>query len=223
MSIPTRNPVSVYAHMPVWNDECMARRESVTGPGMEEEAEFVRAMKRLRDERGWTQADLAKKMTEMGWSGIYQTTISRIESGDRPVRIGEARGIAKTFGVTVGLMLAKPESSKPVEALKNSVLRLDDLTLRLREDIEDHYVFSRMILPKEMDDVRESGYSDWADVDMKASIELFLRRAQRHVDTSIGDLVDDVMEQRNAEAEATIESVERAQRFLASEDHGVDN
>ena len=74
-----------------------------------------------------------------------------------------------------------------------------------------------------MDDVRESGYSDWADVDMKASIELFLRRAQRHVDTSIGDLVDDVMEQRNAEAEATIESVERAQRFLASEDHGVDN
>src|SRR5699024_12296747 len=84
----------------------------------------------MGEERGWTQAELAKRMTDSGWSGMYQMTIGRMEKGVRPIRIGEARGLAKVFGVTVGMMIAPPESSKPVEALKNTVLKLDDLVPR---------------------------------------------------------------------------------------------
>src|SRR5699024_9011932 len=121
----------------VWDDREMARRESVSGPGDEDEEAFIRSMKRLREERGWTQADLARKMTDIGWSGMYQTTISRMEKGERPVRIGEARGLARVFEVTVGMMIAQPESSKPVEALKNSVLKIDDIKRRLWDDIDE--------------------------------------------------------------------------------------
>lgn len=177
----------------------MARRESVSGPGDEDEKAFIRSMKRLREDRGWTQADLAREMTDLGWSGMYQTTISRMEKGERPVRIGEARGLAKVFGVTVGMMIAQPESSKPVEALKNSVLKLDDVRGRLIGDIEEHFVFSQVLLPKEISDVENCGYESWADDDMRASIENFLARARRHQATSMQEIVDEAMEEHEAD------------------------
>lgn len=225
----------------------MARRESVSGPGDEDEEAFIRSMKRLREDRGWTQADLARKMTEYGWSGMYQTTISRIEKGERPVRIGEARGLATVFGVTVGMMIAQPESSKPVEALKNSVMKLDELKKRLVGDLEEHFVFAQMILPREIAEVEECGYESWADDDMKASIENFLSRARKHAERSVSDLVDEAMREHASDepvpfsslvsederseahewAEARHKSMhEQIDEHLAEKsaaDHGVDN
>lgn len=212
----------MYVLMPMWNDGDMARRESVTGPGMEEEAAFIRSMKQLREDRNWTQADLAKRMTDSGWSGIYQTTISRIESGDRPVRIGEARGIARVFEVTVGMMIAPPESSKPVEALKNTVLKLDDLVPRISESIDEHFFFSKVLLPREIAAVEECGYEDWADEDMTISIEGFLERARRRQKETLRDIEDEVMERNNSEHEFTQSEWARAIENLEKDD-GVDN
>lgn len=200
----------------------MARRESVSGPGDEDEEAFIRSMKRLREERGWTQADLARKMTDIGWSGMYQTTISRMEKGERPVRIGEARGLARVFEVTVGMMIAQPESSKPVESLKNSVMKLEEVRSRLRSDIEEQFVFSKVLLPSEISDVENCGYEDWADDDMKVTIQRFLERARTLQAETLRDIEDAVMEERNAAYEANETSLTRAMESLASDD-GVDN
>lgn len=200
----------------------MAKNEAVTGPGSEDEEAFRLSMKRMREERGWTQAELAKRMTDSGWSGMYQMTIGRMEKGVRPIRIGEARGLAKVFGVTVGMMIAPPESSKPVEALKNTVLKLDDLVPRMSDDIDEHFFFSKVLLPGEIAAVEECGYQEWADEDLKVSIEGFLKRARRRREETLRDIEDAVMEKKNAEYEHTRAGLARAMRDLESDD-GVDS
>lgn len=174
------------------NDGGMARRESVSGPGDEDEEAFIRSMKRLREERGWTQADLSRKMADIGWSGMYQTTISRMEKGERPVRIGEARGLARVFDVTVGMMIAQPESSKPVETLKNSVMKLEDVRQRLRGAIDEQFAISKLLLPGEISEVEECGYEDWADDEMKESIQRLLERARVLQAETLRDIEDEV-------------------------------
>lgn len=73
--------------------------------GAVEEANFVANMKRLRESHGWSQGELAKRMKVAGWDKFHQTTISRIEQGVQPVRLGEARGIADALGATVDQMV----------------------------------------------------------------------------------------------------------------------
>lgn len=69
------------------------------------------AMKRLREESEWSQGEMARRMTELGWKGFHQTTISRIEKGERPVRLGEAQGIAAALNVTVDQMIHAGEDN----------------------------------------------------------------------------------------------------------------
>lgn len=56
-------------------------------------------MRRLREERGWSQEDLAAH------SGIHHTQISRIERMQNSVGIDMVGRIAVAFGVRVGELL----------------------------------------------------------------------------------------------------------------------
>jgi transcriptional regulator with XRE-family HTH domain len=85
--------------------------------GVQDEAHFVKNMQRLREQNGWSQGELARRVRELGFSGFHQTTISRIEKAERPVRLSEARGIADALGRPVEELLAIPEG----EALLNTV------------------------------------------------------------------------------------------------------
>jgi|GEM_PF-1258091 Helix-turn-helix. len=53
----------------------------------------------LREERGWSQSELARRMVEAGWPKYTQMTVSRTEKGDRPIRLNEAESLANVFGV----------------------------------------------------------------------------------------------------------------------------
>lgn len=55
----------------------------------------------LRDAAGWSQSGLAHRLTGAGFEGAHQATISRIEKGDRPLRVFEAYMIADLFGITI--------------------------------------------------------------------------------------------------------------------------
>lgn len=100
----------------------MMKKDETNGPGAEEEANFIAAVKRIREELGWSQGELAKRMADSGWDGFHQTTISRIEKGERPVRLGEARGLAKALGALVGQMLLPAEQGKRLRDLELSVM-----------------------------------------------------------------------------------------------------
>lgn len=58
--------------------------------------------RRLRDGReyhGWSQQDMVDKLHDLGLTTINTMTISRIESGTRPVRAVELHAIGEVFGV----------------------------------------------------------------------------------------------------------------------------
>jgi transcriptional regulator with XRE-family HTH domain len=67
---------------------------------------FSKRLKTERGRRGWTQDDMAKRLSDKGIH-MHWTTIAKIEKGERSVRIDEAAGIAEVFGVSVDTLLGR--------------------------------------------------------------------------------------------------------------------
>lgn len=80
-----------------------------------EELRFRESLQARRMEKGWSQGELARRMVTEGWKEFHQATISRIEKGQRPVRLGEARTLARLLDTDVGSMIAPSEESQLLE------------------------------------------------------------------------------------------------------------
>lgn len=74
-----------------------------------EEMRFAANMQRLREDRGWSQGELARRMVGEGWETYSQMTVSRTEKLERPIRLSEAAAIARLFGVSLPAMTASAE------------------------------------------------------------------------------------------------------------------
>jgi transcriptional regulator with XRE-family HTH domain len=71
------------------------------------EARFRERVRQERESRKWSQADLAKLLSDKGIKGIYPTTIAKIEGGERAVRIDEAAALAELFDVSLDALLGR--------------------------------------------------------------------------------------------------------------------
>lgn len=69
---------------------------------------FARQLRTTRERRGWTQAQLAERLSEMGVK-LAQSALSKIESGERGVGLDECLSIAAALGVSPG-SLAIPKA-----------------------------------------------------------------------------------------------------------------
>lgn len=106
--------------------------------GVLDESHFVENMQRLREQNGWSQGELARRVTELGFTGFHQTTISRIEKAERPVRLSEARGIADAFGKSLDEMLAVPESESLLHEIRSAVERMRNAETQLWRAADEH-------------------------------------------------------------------------------------
>lgn len=78
---------------------------------MPSEETFIRNLRRRREELGLTQQELGRRTAAFGYE-MPKQTVHKIESGTRPVRLGEAVALALALGATVeGLMY---DHSEPV-------------------------------------------------------------------------------------------------------------
>jgi transcriptional regulator with XRE-family HTH domain len=68
---------------------------------------FGKRVKAERDDRGWSQADMAKMLSDRGIQPMHPTTVAKIEAGDRSVRINEAVGIADLMDVPLDTLLGR--------------------------------------------------------------------------------------------------------------------
>ncbi len=68
------------------------------------ERTFGEVVRRLRQERGWTQAKLAGLLGLYGIK-MHQTTFAKLEAGDRPIRLNEAAVLAVIFETDLMWML----------------------------------------------------------------------------------------------------------------------
>lgn len=76
-------------------------------------------LKRLRDKRGWTQQELARRIGEHGGS-MHQTTILRTEKGERRVTLDEVVLLAAALNVPPPLLLLPLGSRSKVQITPNS-------------------------------------------------------------------------------------------------------
>ena len=74
------------------------------------ERNFAAEVKRLREEAGWSQTELAERLRRQDLPYVNQATVSRIENASRPVRLMEAQAISAVFRVTVAQM-TDPDAS----------------------------------------------------------------------------------------------------------------
>lgn len=62
-----------------------------------------------------SQAELVHRLREQGWTNVHPTTISRIENGERPVRLNEAIRIASILKTTPEEMATDASTGKLAE------------------------------------------------------------------------------------------------------------
>lgn len=99
-------------------------------------------MKAAREAKGWSQSALANAL---GGSGLNQSAISRIESGERAVRLSEARAIARVFGTNVDALSGTPAAFEKVLRW-NALSGEYDSALRTLEEATDRYERAREAL-----------------------------------------------------------------------------
>lgn len=95
------------------------------------DANFAANMVRLRTELGLSQADLVQRLREAPreagrWPEVHQTTISRIEKGERQVRYSESFRIASALGTTPWAMVAPPYLLDAEDKLDKEMARVAD-------------------------------------------------------------------------------------------------
>jgi transcriptional regulator with XRE-family HTH domain len=92
------------------NSRCQPDSVYAPNMGLREQVDsyFGTQVKGLRDERNWSQEELAQRMTDCGVP-MYPSTIAKIESTSKPraVRLGEAVVIAELFDVPVSSLLGR--------------------------------------------------------------------------------------------------------------------
>lgn len=86
------------------------KKDVVKGELTDPERWFGENLRIQRETVGLSQSDLAGQMAELGFS-FHQTTIRRIETGERAVRLGEAHALAQLVETSVTEL-----SQAPIEA-----------------------------------------------------------------------------------------------------------
>ncbi|GAB3183637.1 hypothetical protein GCM10027060_18930 [Nesterenkonia halophila] len=75
---------------------------------------FRENMKSERESQEISQAELARRMSAVGYN-FHQQTVQKIESGTRPVRLDEAADISRELGHDLNDMLSTPETLKQIK------------------------------------------------------------------------------------------------------------
>ena len=121
----------------------MGDEEDQDGTGLEEappeitEERFAANLRMTREAVGVSQSRLADEMTARGWQWRQQT-VTRVETGRRSVRLGEAKAVAEILGTSLdkltqptGEMRIVEELSEWTQQVRTAWLAIKEATARL--------------------------------------------------------------------------------------------
>lgn len=86
-----------------------------------------RKFEQLRRDRGYSQHEIAERMTNLGFK-MHQTTVAKLEQGRRPLRVAELAAMGSIFGLPVEavLYLPNPKQAPDVEYLAAELHQVDE-------------------------------------------------------------------------------------------------
>jgi len=89
---------------------------------MSVEQQFGRSVRDARARLGWSQTELAKQLQAAGVANFHQTTVARLEKGERPTRLDEAAGIAVVLGISIMPDTYCPRCARMAHAARDAAL-----------------------------------------------------------------------------------------------------
>ncbi|MGO9507584.1 MAG: helix-turn-helix domain-containing protein [Mycobacterium sp.] len=94
---------------------------------------FGQQLKRMRDERGWTQTQMSDMLSDKGIAPMHTTTLAKIEAGTRSVRINEAVGIADLLEVSLDTLVGRqlPDDTTLTFAMTTLLIYVRDAEERI--------------------------------------------------------------------------------------------
>lgn len=161
-----------------------------------EERRFIASVKRNREALEWSQGKLAREMSALGWESFHQTTIRRIEDGERPVRLGEARALAKIFNTTVSQMMAPTEIELLMTSLANDLRELNSAETLIRDGI---WVMDskRQSLQYSFNEAEQNIDPEvWRDAGLSDQYRQIINKARGRVNMSTPEFVNEVLKNR---------------------------
>lgn len=155
----------------------------------------------LREERGWSQSELARRMVDAGWPKYTQMTVSRTEKGERPIRLNEAESLAEVFGIDL-YNLWIPRQLRRYGAANEQVLRL----AAELEKLIAQYLDAQFLLANIADNIglAEDEVSIVA-AHLMDTPEVIATRVRADVETNFGKMVANINGEHKSEKERTAE------------------
>jgi len=95
------------------------------------DAVFAQRLREIRTQALITQRQLAERMTAAGHK-VYQSTIGKIEVGDRTASVGEAVALASILGVGLTALTGEPDPDAGTQA---RIQNLRYLVARRQEEV----------------------------------------------------------------------------------------
>ena len=146
---------------------------------------FGRRVKALRVAKGWTQGQLAERMTVTGHS-MHQTTIAKLENASRPTNVGEINAIATIFDVSMTALFdysTEGQINLEVAGLENRLATISAEKTRLEQRLAAlNTEFAsvetlRQELEQQIEDEREAEEQHRREVEQDAYDEMREREA----------------------------------------------
>jgi len=97
---------------------------------------FRERITRERKRRGWSQAEVARRLTAMGIDSIYNTTVAKLESGEREIKLDEAVALARLYEAPLDALVGL--QSKTERDLDYLMDALYDAVSLCRTDVDRH-------------------------------------------------------------------------------------
>jgi transcriptional regulator with XRE-family HTH domain len=161
---------------------------SVQDKRWESEKVFGARLREERDQRGWSQQEVSRRLAAELGIRVHSTAITRIELGERSVRLSEAQAIADVLELPLGKLLVSQEQTE-IWTVQDHVHRL-----RLAEEGIDRFRDERAYHQKELRQVVNGApprLRQYLVQQLRSVYRISKRDAERRAAALLGEADDD--------------------------------
>lgn len=119
-----------------------------------------------RNAAGWSRARLAEELQKSGLPNWHATTVARVETGQREVRVGELSTIARAFGLPPDMLLGPPEQFRTLGDYLAVLSRFVEADISIREMARRRHQAAKALLAA-VERMEADGIdtSEWTDAE----------------------------------------------------------
>jgi len=136
-----------------------------------------------------SQTALAKKMAAAGFSNFHQSTVGRIEAGERPVRLSEGQELSLILGIPLGFLTWPPARLNRLNKFLYAVQNARERYVSLEELTQD-FLNSVEMLAQFLPDIEKLlDNGELGEEDLPPNFDMDLQQARQLVSSTPEDAV----------------------------------